>query len=173
MNTYLNGNGLADATPLAVGLDINDHEGKARMVWADPSQSGFHVLGWRCFQDLDRFERYWKEHLEYSPRRPTDFEVAVPCYTEDSLGLVAWLEAKGIEVHRTKLIGDTADLFPWGMPKTFDSAHELALSAAYRLNAEAICRDIWLDLEGITKHLQGLTKVLRQLAVAREVPTPF
>jgi len=171
MNTTLNDNyPPGSPTPIAVGIDINDQERKARMVWANPSHPGFYVLGWRCFPDLDRFERYWKEHLEFSPRKPSDFGVAVPFYTEDSLGLVSWLEAKGIEVHRTGLTGDTEDLFPWGMPKTFDSAHELALSAAYRLNAEAVFRDIWIDMESIGKRIHHATRVLRQLAVATETP---
>lgn len=154
---------------IAIGIDISG--GLARMVYGHSTEGEFDVLAWQCFRDIKRFEHYWKTRLEAAPRKPSSFRVAMPShpYHPVDLGIGKWLEAKGIAVYRTAITGDgrQADLEVWGLPRTYGPAYDLALSAAYELDAAAILKGQWLTLESLTRELQQLSTELGRLSTAR------
>lgn len=154
---------------IAVGIDISGS--LARMVYGYSKEGEFYLLAWHSFRDTKRFERCWKAKLEAVPRKPSSFQVAMPSYPYDSLdlGIAKWLEAKGIPVYRTAITGDAcqAHFEHWGLPRTFGPAYDLALSAAYELDAPAILKGQWLTLESLTRELQQLSLELGRLSTAR------
>lgn len=153
---------------IAVGIDIC--EGLARMVYGRFEDGEFHLRGWRSFRDTERFERYWKTNLEIVPRKPSEFQVAMPLHPFYSVdfNIEKWLEAKGILVQRAAFTDESCKsvLIRRGLPRTYGPAYDLALSAAYRSDSPTILRGQWLVLESLTRQLQQLSVDLGRLSAA-------
>ncbi|MCA9791948.1 MAG: hypothetical protein KC910_09150 [Candidatus Eremiobacteraeota bacterium] len=153
---------------LVVGIDFNDEGDFARVIYGDPQDQLF-VLGWRGFRDLDHFERYWKDHIDGG----WSVLVAIPCWAQDSIGIVSWLEARNVTVYRTSFTGhQREDLDLWRLPGTYAGALDLCQSMAYRYNAPVLLGDYWSEMLSLCHAMQKVSENLGILVTGLTASVP-
>lgn len=101
-----------------------------------------------------------------------DVRLAVSSRGTDTLNLLSWLEAQGIEVHRypadllLRAQDVEASFAMWNLPRAYETACTLTLWSAYRLHAASVASRLWNSVLGVEEVLAEMKQELHRLAAA-------
>jgi hypothetical protein len=122
---------------MVIGLDTG--EVPARWICAEPDEARPYVLDHRSFKTLRAFKRHWRRCCQNRP-----VQVAAATQTPDPLGILPWLESKGVPVQRYPWgaypVHLNGDFSMWEMPKCYERPYALALYASSRQHAAGVTR---------------------------------